>query len=295
MSKIEETPEKVVEDDMLEDSLDFELDDDLGADPEPQRVVPTLSSHDESVANSGAASTAGTSLQLRSTSSSGDIAKMEYKRCLTADELDAKKIIHPDMKSREAFNTFRELRTKLLKISQGDNFIVMVSSVVPKGGASFFSLNLASAFAFDESKTALLIECNLRSPCQHDVLEVDSDVGLRDYLADAVVDLEEIICDSGIERLRLCPAGRNREVFKEFFTTDRMREFIELVRRRYSDRFIFIDAPSVDDTDAQILAELSDYVLLVVPYGGVEEAQITDAIDVMGEEKVVGLVLNNIP
>ncbi len=67
---------------------------------------------------------------------------------------------------------FREIRTRLLALGGATNFVTMVVPVSHRSGGSFVARNLAAAFAFDETKTSLLIDCNLRYPSQHTALGV---------------------------------------------------------------------------------------------------------------------------
>lgn len=229
--------------------------------------------------------------------SSRQIANMAEPTILTAAELDAHNIIHPGMRNKQVLNRFRELRTKLLQpTSKGrvSNSITLVTSVIPGGGASFTAMNLAAAFALDESKTALLIDCNLQAPSLHDRVYLEPECGITDFLRGDVTGVDSIIYATGIARLRLIPVGNQGASAAEFFTSPRMRAFLDVVRRRYPDRHIFIDAPAVNQSaDARILASLCDRAIIVVPYGRVLKSQIEAAVDAVGEDKLAGVILNN--
>lgn len=225
---------------------------------------------------------------------SKQIVRMKEPRILTPEDLEERRIIYPESSNRVAVNRFRELRTRLLQISEGNNFSIVVSSAVEGGGASFIALNLAAAFAFDHTKTALVIDCNLQAPSLHSMLDLTPDMGLTDFLEDADMDIATIIYPTGIKRLRLIPAGSRRETASEFFTSFRMRQFLHAIRRRYPDRFIIIDAPSITDSpDARILSDLCDYTLLVLPHARVTESQAMRAASAVSPEKLVGVVINN--
>ncbi len=227
-------------------------------------------------------------------SSSKEIAKMVEPSLLTAQELQAQKIIYPQMADTRTVDLYRELRTKLLYRSNGENKITLVTSVLPGGGSTHVALNLAAAFAFDQTKTALIIDCNLRKPALHTLLSLEPQIGLTDFLERQMVGLDNIIYATGIERLRLIPAGSSREVATEYFTSMRMKALLDVLQKRYSDRHLFIDAPSITEAaDTRILAELCDQVLLVVPYGKAANEHIAQALDAIGEDKIVGVVVNN--
>lgn len=225
---------------------------------------------------------------------SKQIVRMKEPRVLSPEDLDQRRIIYPEAADRVAVNRFRELRTRLLEFSAGNNFSLVVSSAVECGGASFVALNLAAAFAFDNSKTALVIDCNLREPALHSMLDLTPDMGLTDFLEDVDMDIATIIYPTGVKRLRLIPAGSRRESAAEFFTSFRMKQFLHAIRRRYPDRFIIIDAPAINDSpDARILSELCDYTLLVLPHARVTDAQALKAASAVQPGKLAGVVINN--
>lgn len=211
-------------------------------------------------------------------------------------ELAARRIIYPEMGESPTVKAFREIRTKILQATMGRNCVVMVTSVASHSGSTFVALNLSAAFAFDEGKTALLMDCNLRNPSLHDFFQDPGISGLTDYLENPEMDVSAIIHPLGIERLRVVPAGGRREIPAEYFTSARMKRLLDSIRARYAERFILLDSPPMTESaDTQILADLCDYVILVVPYGGVTHAQIDDCVKALDRKKLLGLVFNNEP
>ncbi|SDW59705.1 polysaccharide biosynthesis protein [Marinobacter mobilis] len=224
---------------------------------------------------------------------SKQISRMQEPRRLTHDDLDERRIIYPESKDRTLVNRFRSLRTKILELSGGNNFTLVVSGACEGSGSSFVALNLAAAFAFDQAKTALIIDCNLREPTIHSRLDIVTDSGLTDFLDDPEYDIARILYPTGIPRLRMIPAGSQRESAAEFFTSFRMKQFIQAVRRRYPDRFIVIDTASVEESpDARILAELCDYSMLVVPHGKMTPGAVEQAAQSFNPDKFLGAVIN---
>ncbi|MBD3656219.1 MAG: polysaccharide biosynthesis protein [Marinobacter sp.] len=218
---------------------------------------------------------------------------MQEPRKLTRDDLDERRIIYPESSNRQLVNRFRDLRTRLLEASGGNNFTLVVSGATSGAGSSFVALNLAAAFAFDQAKTAVIIDCNLRQPTLHSTLDIVPEHGLTDFLDDPDYDIARILYPTGIPRLRLIPAGSRREIPAEFFTSFRMKQFIQAVRRRYPDRFIILDtAPISESPDARILSELCDYAMLVVPHGKVTPGMAEEAAVAFHPEKFVGAVIN---
>ena len=72
-----------------------------------------------------------------------------------------------------------------------------------------------------------------------------SDNGLIDFIENDLDDISILIQESGIERLRIIPAGNVIETSTESLESIRMREIVTELKKRYPDRYIFINAPSM--------------------------------------------------
>lgn len=222
------------------------------------------------------------------------IKNMELPSLWTQDELYEKKVVFTGMRQRELLNAFREVRIRLLERSKSDNMVVLVSSVSTHGGSSFVGFNLAATFALDQHKTALYVDCNPYSSAAEKYITENVEAGLTQYLTDYTVPLKNIIYPSGIERLRVIPSGGSSESAAEFFNSKRMEVFVAEIKSRYPDRFIVLDAPSVQQsTEARILAKYCDHALLVVPYGSAVTDEVLAAVDAVGKDRFAGLVFNN--
>jgi len=216
-------------------------------------------------------------------------------RLSEADLINAR-IIFPEMEDYRVADAFREIRTKIVQACPSNNCVTLVTAVTSGGGASFVALNLAAAFTFDESKSALLIDCNLRRPGFENLLSSEAHYGLTDYLETEGLEESRIIHPVGIPRLRLVPAGRRSEIQTEQLGSMKMRALIDGVKQRYTDRYVILDAASISDSaDVRILSELSDFILLVAPYGKVTEVELWNAAKSIDEKKFIGVVFNNEP
>ena len=231
---------------------------------------------------------------LKRGSSTKEIALMDNGELFEENQLSELKVIYSDMDDINLANTYRDIRTKLIQKSQGKNFIAMITSCMPHDDISQVSLNMGTAFTLDESKTSLLIDCNLSKPSLDTVIGVNTDKGLTDYLEDETIDVEKILHKTGIKRLKLIPSGTSKEAATEYFTSIRMRELMSSLLARYSDRYIFLDSASVSESaDTRILIELCDYVILVVPYGRATKKIILSAVEAIGNEKLLGVIFND--
>jgi len=225
------------------------------------------------------------------------LARMGDAWFLSDVERAESRIIHPEMKDERVANAFRDLRTKIVERSKKRNCSVVVCGVSAHCGASFVALNLGVAFSFDESRTALLVDCNIAKPAYGGLLKKsEAPLGITDFFENDDVKIEQIIHPVGIRKLRMIPAGSARKGAVEYFTSNKVRALLKGVKRRYPDRYVIINAPPVTDSaDTRILAELADLVLLVVAYGSTTEQSIITAAKSISPEKLLGVVFNDAP
>ena len=222
--------------------------------------------------------------------SAEQIARMKYDYLLDADELREKRLVGASRLNEPASNAFRELRRNVFDFTGIANPIVMVSGVNHGVGTTHVSRNLAAAIALDETSTSLYVDCNIKLDRQED----DEELGLTDFLESKDIEESEIIQQTGIQRLRRIGAGRQRELAGEYFSSPRIRFLFQNISGRYPDRSVVVDGPPAS-TDAAILADICDVVLLVVAYGCNTERQIANAISVLGRDKIMGFVFNDQP
>lgn len=223
-----------------------------------------------------------------------DLVRMPQP-ALTPRTLEDRRLIHRQDSVRVQADAFRDLRTRLLSLRGNQNFVTLVAPVGHGCGGSFVARNLALAFAFDEAKTALLVDCDALHPSQHIALGAGSDHrGLMDYLGGTIDSLDEIQYETGIPRLQLIPNGSVREIAGEYFTSPRARTMIDSLRSGDSDRYIILDAPSaLNSPDARILSDLADVVVLVAGYGKVTLEAIEKAAANFDPAKLAGIVFND--
>jgi len=222
------------------------------------------------------------------------IARMTESTKLTPSQLEDRAIIHRSGLARPEVDAFREIRTRLLAMFNGDNFTVLVAPVSRGSGGSFVARNLAAAMALDEAKSALLIDCDLRQPSQHETMRIDpTEGGLIDLLEDPEHPVADVLYQTGVPRLRLIPAGSSREMASEYFTSFRMALLLDSLRSRYPDRYLFLDGPPASGSpDARILAGLADVTVLVAGYGHDTAAAVAQAAASFDPNKFAGVVFN---
>jgi len=191
-----------------------------------------------------------------------------------------------------ASEAYRSLRTALL-LSRGEGLTtVMVTSPCPMDGKSITASNLAVVMA-QLGRSVLVVDADLRKPRQHEIFKVSNRTGLTSYLT-KLSDLESIIVHTRIRNLYVVPSGPQAPNPAELLSTERMREFMVLVRRRDFDLVILDTPPMLPVADASLLGAMSDGAVLCLRAGKVlreDAVSCKDRLD-LADVKLLGAVLN---
>jgi Mrp family chromosome partitioning ATPase len=224
------------------------------------------------------------------------LAKMDETYLLSPNELSDLRLISTKTADSPVGNAIRELRGKILKEFGDEGLVISVLSIERGGGSSFVALNLAAAISFDESKSSLVIDCNIDRKTS--VLNrVDGyEFGLSDYLENDEIDEADIIVPTGMKRVRYVPPGSSFGNAAEHYNSIKFQQFIDTTSSRYENRYIILDTPPIlESADTSILVDLSDAAILVIPYGRISSKQFEDALNIIGKERVMGVVINDEP
>ena len=145
---------------------------------------------------------------------------------------------------------------------------------------------------FSESyrRKVLLLDADLRRPSLHEITQVSNVRGLGETLKGAGEDKLPLFQLS--ERLTLAPAGRPDANPMGPLASPRMRQILLEAATRFD--WVIIDAPPIGViADASLLAPLSDGVLLVVRARRTHHAAVQQAVEAIGIERIIGVVLND--
>jgi Mrp family chromosome partitioning ATPase len=121
------------------------------------------------------------------------------------------------------------------------------------------------------------------------VFQVPGEPGLSDGLVtsgDPKLPLHRVS-----ERLSILPAGRATSDPIGALTSERMRRLVMEAREVFD--WVIIDTPPVGLlTDAALLASMADGVILVVKAASTSHDMVNHAVDLIGRDRVLGVVLN---
>lgn len=199
----------------------------------------------------------------------------------------------------ECINT---IRTNILYMNtvKGSKAI-LITSCTPREGKSWFSTNIAAAFA-ETNKKVLLVDCDMRKGRLHKIFKKDNEEGLSNYLyamsgnikKDAKL-ARKYIRETQIPNLHIITNGTIPPNPSELIDSEIMKEFIELTKNIYD--VVIIDAPPCKlVTDSVILSRMVDSTILIA---NAEKTKMNDlkevikSIEIVGG-KIIGGVLNQV-
>jgi capsular exopolysaccharide synthesis family protein len=168
---------------------------------------------------------------------------------------------------------------------------VMVSSAMPQDGKTLTSTNLALTLSESFKRRVLLVDADLRRPSIHTVFRVTSARGLADGLRgddDGALPLIEIS-----QRLAILPAGAPDRNPMAGLTSERLKGVLSEAASRFD--WVILDTPPIGlISDANLLAELVDGVLIVIGAGSTDYTAVQRMIAEVGRERILGVVLNRV-
>ncbi|MGX7014867.1 CpsD/CapB family tyrosine-protein kinase [Vagococcus silagei] len=175
---------------------------------------------------------------------------------------------------------FKTVRTNI-KFAQTDKPIksVVITSSGPSEGKSTLSSNLAVAFAQSGMKT-LLVDADMRRPVVHSTFDLENTRGLSTLLSVRRLSLQDVTQDTEIPNLSVMTSGPKAPNPSELLSSQRMRRVIELLEQQY-DFIIFDMPPLINVTDAQIISNQVDGVILSVKEGVTEKPLLTKAVNLL--------------
>ena len=169
--------------------------------------------------------------------------------------------------------------------------VVMVASAQPSEGKSLTAANLALTLSESYKRRVLLVDADLRSPSLDMMFQVPFGSGLSESLkAEDERPLNVVNLSSA---LALLPGGSADADPMAGLTSGRMQEIIQEAANSFD--WVILDTPPVGlMTDAHLLSAMVDAAVLVIAAGSVPCATVQRAIDSIGRDKIVGVVLNRV-
>lgn len=226
-----------------------------------------------------------------------------------------------------SYESIKSLRTALLlypsavsKIKNDNKDrakVIVITGESPNIGKSFVCSNLAESFG-QLDKRVLIIDGDMRLGEQHHTFIIDDHTGLADYLSQSTAStrlldkdtiypnkfhsetaptaesLTAYVHRTGFDNIDLMPRGKKPSNPTSLLSSARYEQLIITLSNYYD--YILIDTPPIlAASDAILMAQLADQVIMVSRYNQTLEGQLINAINQLNKAqvKVDGIVIND--
>ncbi|MCU7492022.1 MAG: polysaccharide biosynthesis tyrosine autokinase [Ignavibacteria bacterium] len=202
-------------------------------------------------------------------------------------------IVHykPNSVPSEAYRALRT-RIQFSRVNWNSIRTILITSSSPQEGKTTSSVNIAGSFA-QAGKRTVIIDCDLRKPRVHKVLNQFKAPGLVEYIFEKA-SYEDIVRKTETEDLFLIPAGTIPTNPSEILASAQFMGLIEKLKEDFE--IIVIDSPPIlAVTDAEILSRIADLSLLVAAAEITEIDVMKRAAELLQHEQgtFIGILLNN--
>jgi len=178
------------------------------------------------------------------------------------EKIERRLLTHEDPKSPIS-EAYRSLRTSLMYDGKEEDCkMILVSSPGPGEGKTTTVANLAITYA-NMGKKTLLVDADLRKPVLHKMFKNSHNKGLTNFLSNSNKNIEDVLCDSGVENLSIITSGVVPPNPSELLASDNMNEFINRIKKNF-DVVLFDTPPLIAVTDAFVITKFVNKFLLVV-------------------------------
>ena len=190
---------------------------------------------------------------------------------------------------------FRKLKTKIHRLKASRSLkTIMITSALDGEGKTFAAANLGVSLAREIHNRVLMVDCDLRNPNLATYFGVQNGRGLSEYIQ-GKGELRELVKETGIERLRILPAGKSEVAPGDLIASKRMKALLNGLKSHTQTDFVIIDVtPILATAEPEVLAALVDGIILVVRAGVTPRETVEQAMVSLEKKKILGAVLNDL-
>ena len=190
----------------------------------------------------------------------------------------------------QSVEQYRRLAARL-HVAQSENRtrVIMVTSALPGEGKTLSAANLALTLSESYRRQVLLVDADLRRPCVHEIFRLPNLGGLNDGVRSDTPRKVPLIRVT--EHLTVLTAGRPDPDPMSVLSSNRMRHVLDEAGSTFE--WVIVDTPPIGMlSDAHLLTSLVDSVLLVVEAAETPLEAIKSAVNVLGRDRIMGVILN---
>ena len=217
------------------------------------------------------------------------------------EALRASGLLPPADQERELADQYRAIKRPLIKMAfdteqqpgSPSGQLIMIGSALPGDGKTFTGINLAFSIAREKDHSVILVDGDVVKPHVSKLFGIDKEPGLLDVLNDPDLDIRSVILPTDIPGLSLVPSGIPSDAATELLASDRMAQIVDQLARLNPRGVVLFDSlPILLTSESRVLTGLMGQVVLVVKAGETPQQAVSDALNAIGSDKKVWLVLN---
>lgn len=199
-----------------------------------------------------------------------------------------------DNAAQVAIAAFRSLRVQIEGAARRNGGMLTITSPGLRDGKSTVAANLAVSYA-NAGYDTILVDADVHRGLLDGMFSVAGRPGLTEWLMEDAT-LERVCRDTFIPGLTILPCGRRSHQVAELLQGARADDLFRRLRERYD--AVVVDVPPLSaGSDALVIGESSDKVLLVLRSGGTDRRMTEVQLEMMHNFQIplVGAVMNAVP
>jgi protein-tyrosine kinase len=205
-----------------------------------------------------------------------------------------RRLVHGFDSRNASSRSFNLIRSKLVSLQRERGWRMLGAvSAAPNVGKSFVSANVAAALSRDPRFQTYLLDLDLRRGTIKDIFGIETESGIVEYLEGSGPG--EILPGyiPKEQELVIVPSVAGMVASAELLANDRAQALFRAMRNSDERNFFICDLPPVfANDDAAIIMESLDGYLIVVQDGKTTQREVEAAVEMLGHERLAGVVLN---
>lgn len=190
--------------------------------------------------------------------------------------------------------SFNLIRARLLELNMSRGWrMIGVVSATPNVGKSFISANVAASLSRDPRFQTYAVDLDLRRGSLSGFFGIDPEGGIRAYLEGAPEADVPVTYRLENERLLIMPTSAGHTHSAELLAGERSQTLLRSMRVSDEKNVFIFDLPPVfaNDDASTVMARLDAYIV-VAEEGKTKQREIQDAVGLLGEGRLAGVILN---
>lgn len=205
-----------------------------------------------------------------------------------------RRLVHGFDSRNASSRSFNLIRSKLIGLNRERGWRMLgIVSATPNVGKSFVSANLAAAMSRDPRFQTYLLDLDLRRGTIKDIFGIEAETGIVEYFEEPESSeaLPGFVPEG--QELIVVPAVPGPVLSAELLASDRATGLFSAMRNSDDRNFFICDLPpAFANDDASIIMEAMDGYVIVAQDGKTTQREIEAAVELLGQERLAGVILN---